>query len=408
MKNIFRFANRADVHNRKIICNISKNAYPLVLSKHIQNIETFTGWLQFWDEVILIVQSPDFSWHESSVQTENGKITAYYVPMARSKWLGNPLFILLGIYRGLVLHKNKNITLWDGSDNGIFGGLIGVVLKIATRRPLLIEIQGEIFDMFNGQMSQYKAYLLRWIGILSIKMATHVRCVSDSTYQKVISFGVPKNRVSIIYSRCNTIVFSRDRFIGNREQLREKYSFNNSDTVFLFVGRFVVFKGLSYLLHAFSLVVKENPMAKLWLVGDGELRREIELLAKQLNIDGSVIFYGSADYNNIAEIMFCSDLFVLSSLDEGLPRVILEAMSINIPVIATDVGGISSIIEHDVTGVLVKSKDVIGLSAAMRIYFTDPEYFNNLARNANISVREKFDYDVSMNKFTSMFRQIVP
>ena len=58
-------------------------------------------------------------------------------------------------------------------------------MKIATRRPLLIEIQGEIFDMFNGQMSQYKAYLLRWIGILSIKMATHVRCVSDSTYQKV-------------------------------------------------------------------------------------------------------------------------------------------------------------------------------------------------------------------------------
>ncbi|MTI38199.1 glycosyltransferase, partial [Fulvivirga lutimaris] len=121
------------------------------------------------------------------------------------------------------------------------------------------------------------------------------------------------------------------------------------------VGGFSFEKNHKGLLQIFNNFKRNYPNAKLKLVGDGPLRRETEELAKDLNLNDSVEFMG---YQTEAlKFIRQADVFVLPSLIEGLPGVILEAQFCKVPVVAYDVGGISEIVKNDLTGKLIKAGD---------------------------------------------------
>ena len=113
------------------------------------------------------------------------------------------------------------------------------------------------------------------------------------------------------------------------------------------VARLADVKDQATLIRAFQRVKKANPHSELHLLGDGPLRTTLESLSKQLEVDQSVIFHGASA--NVAEFLGALDVFVLSSLSEGLPIAILEAMSAGLPIVSTRVGGISEVaVEHTV------------------------------------------------------------
>lgn len=151
-----------------------------------------------------------------------------------------------------------------------------------------------------------------------------------------------------------------DRFINlpKKEETLSRIGINDQENIILFVGRLCYVKGVEYLIRAMNIIVnKKNKKVKLIIIGDGEERQNLEKLTKELNLGNNVIFLGKIPNEKIAEFMASSDVFVLPSLSEGFPSVILEAMACGLPIVATNVGGIPYVVNEEENGFLVMPKD---------------------------------------------------
>jgi L-malate glycosyltransferase len=113
------------------------------------------------------------------------------------------------------------------------------------------------------------------------------------------------------------------------------------------VAQHVEVKGLDVLLRAYAMLAARRPGVTLELIGDGPLTPELERLAAELGVEGSVRFSGRADSERVATALRSADAFVLSSLSENLPVAVLEALCVGLPVVATDVGGVSAAVGAD-------------------------------------------------------------
>ena len=139
----------------------------------------------------------------------------------------------------------------------------------------------------------------------------------------------------------------------DRRKMREKYGFNQEDTIILYIGRFSIEKGLDLLLEAFIGLKSENPKARLTLLGEGPEEKRLKEIVKTQYIEG-VTFMKSVGHEKIPEIINCADTLVLCSLFEGMPTVVLESLACGVPVVSTDVGGVNKVVVDDKTGQLVK------------------------------------------------------
>lgn len=136
------------------------------------------------------------------------------------------------------------------------------------------------------------------------------------------------------------------------------------------VGRLVPFKGHRYLLDAFVLILQNNTGIRLLIVGDGPEREALERRAQALGIASAVTFLGHRE--DVADLLSVMDIFVLPSVEEGFGRVVLEAMALKLPVVATAAGGVVEVVEDKVTGLLVRSEDPRALASAIETFLEDP------------------------------------
>ena len=147
----------------------------------------------------------------------------------------------------------------------------------------------------------------------------------------------------------------------------------------IFVGRLHPVKGVQYLIEAMAIVHQQMPDVKLVIVGDGVERARLEELAEKLNLNGCIQFAGQVPQESIPRLMHQADVFALSSLSEGLPVVILEAMAAGLPIVATKVGGIPDIVEEGVNGYLVNAKSSEEIADRLLILLQNDEMREEIA-----------------------------
>lgn len=168
------------------------------------------------------------------------------------------------------------------------------------------------------------------------------------------------------------------------------------------VGRLAPTKGLPYLIEAFSKVKGQIPQAHLVLLGDGRLRPELEEQAANANCQDSIHFLGHR--NNIEALLRGMDMFVLSSIAEGMPRVILEAMAAKVPCVATNVGGIPEIINSNDVGFLVPPGNPDELARAMIDALNMPENkLEKLIERAQNRVKQLYSHEVVREKLRNLY-----
>jgi glycosyltransferase involved in cell wall biosynthesis len=150
------------------------------------------------------------------------------------------------------------------------------------------------------------------------------------------------------------------------------------------VGRLTKQKGYIYLIDAMPRVIKEMPNVFLVLVGDGELRAELEKRVLDFGIEDKVLFAGQQ--NDVTPFLSRMELFVLPSLWEGLPTAVLESIACGVPVVATDIAGTQELIQDGLTGWLVRPKNPIELASsiveALRSSFHRKEYSTRARESA--------------------------
>ena len=152
------------------------------------------------------------------------------------------------------------------------------------------------------------------------------------------------------------------------------------------VARLSVAKGLTYLLETIALIKATHPGTQFRVYGQGELRQELLDYAGQLGLDGEAIFVGSfTSREELDRIMAETDIFVMSSILEGKPLGVVEAMAYGCPIVATSVGGVPELIEDGVNGLLCEPRDPGCLAQKISELMADPDLRNKLGRAARQS-----------------------
>lgn len=242
---------------------------------------------------------------------------------------------------------------------------------------------------------------LRVIDQLLLRLTDRVICVCPSDYRKGLEAGIVNKKKGVIIH--NGIEIEKFQNLSHRKALRTQYGLDESAIVFGNVGRLHVQKGQRYLLEAFQAVKSRQPHARLWIIGEGELKYELEKFAQDLGIYNSVHFFGAR--TDVHELLSAIDIFVLPSLWEGQPISIMEAGAAGKPVIATNIDGVADILIDGKNALLVPVKDPNVLAAAMMRIIKDTALRNRLSSSIQATVSESFTAETMAKKIGDLYQE---
>jgi len=231
------------------------------------------------------------------------------------------------------------------------------------------------------------------------QFAYRVVGVSEHTSANLMKFEKisPKKIITIP----NGIDGSRFEITIDREKLKKDLGITKNGPIMGLGVRLSEQKGITYLLKAMPKVISRSPEVTLVIAGEGPLEDDLKKEAQTLGILDNVRFVGPR--LDIPELLKLFDIYVLPSLWEGLPMVLLEAMAAGCPVIATDVGGVAAAVKSGVSGILVKSMDVDALSSAMIRLLEDKEIRTKYSQNAMDIFNKNFSAQIMTRKYEKLY-----
>jgi glycosyltransferase involved in cell wall biosynthesis len=275
-------------------------------------------------------------------------------------------------------------------------GIVGMVSAWITRVPHRLHTVAGLPVM---EASGNKKKILLMVEKLTYLCATKVypnsyglqeyileNNLTDKDKLKVIGYGSSNGIDTSYFDRTNEV-------INQSKQIKEKYNLNNQ-FVFCFVGRVVKDKGINELLYAFDALTHKFTKTRLFIVGN--LEEELNPISKQshkiLKENKNIINVGYK--NDIRPYLASSDCFVLPTYREGVPNVVLQACSMELPCIVTDINGCNEIIEDRKHGLIIESKNKDELYIAMRTMLEEKGLSEQLGLNNRNDIIKKYDRKV--------------
>ena len=251
----------------------------------------------------------------------------------------------------------------------------------------------------NLKMRLYNQ-LDRW----SLPAADRVVTVCTPFANLLAHRGVKRGRISVVP---NSIEPHNGAAGESSSALRDKWSLSGSAPIILAVGRHSSEKGHTYFIAAAHVLRQEHPELdfQMLLVGDGPERRRLESQVDQYGLRDRVRFTGHQ--RNAMPYYALADLFVLPSLSEGSPNVLLEAMLTKTPIIASAVGGVPETVEHGNSALLVQPRDPAALARAIVTVLRNSELANALRNKAYATVLTRFSPECSSSSFLSIYGDLL-
>lgn len=386
---------------RRVLVTVFGGTMPLDTDKNTQNMQTWTRLLDYFDEIHIVCCSSDKKDH--TIKHKAKEIYIHHICAPENRVLRYIISIVRMIKKVVDIDKKYHISVLDASEP-LMGGVVCSLSKFIIRKPYLLEIQGELVNISPKTVGYLKAKLFRIITILVEKNADRIRAVSNTIKSQLIAAGIKEYKITVVTSRVKLENFNIIKYQDAKAELRKNLGIDAETKLFVFVGRLVVYKGLRYLFDAVKNMQGMN--FKLLIIGDGELRDELQSQVKELNIEEKVIFHGAVSYDNVPYFIAAADLLIMPSLDEGFPRVMLEAMSLKIPVIASRVGGIREVIEDGINGYFCEPSDPDSIVSTVKKFCRENKK-EIIVDNAYNKVYENFEFETSMAKFIDLYRQLI-
>lgn len=319
----------------------------------------------------------------------------------------SPLTLILGV--GVSMFKRRRlIEAWTSAFNFLKGRIMDVTLGHDTRprlgrwllnrwqrnwKPDILHIQGYtttllfaiewahsrnlpvIYEEHQTPDPQFNW----WMGFeKTINLADRVIAVSEKSAQGLRD--VCKVTRPIVVRG----PLLPDPFPGGWRKVYQR-SLNNPFTITT-VARLYITKGLTYLLDAMAMMQKKHSRIEFKVYGDGDLREELLAKAESLGLNGKQIFLGAfTSRDELHRIMEDTDIFLMSSVLEGQPLAVVEAMAYGCPIVTTNVGGISELIEDNVNGLLCPPENPECLVEKIERLLSDPMLRERLGRAARVA-----------------------
>ena len=277
-------------------------------------------------------------------------------------------------------------------------GLVGAFVARLRGIPLIISLHGS--DIYVAKGNPFFAAISRWI----LSQARAVTACSPELKQDAIRLGSPQNTI--------LLPWGADPDLFTPELKTDNLSKHDTGKIIIAsAGRLVSKKGFHNLLTAFSMVIQEYPNAQLILSGDGPEREHLELYAVTSGVGANITFTGKVTWYQMPKFLANVEIFVLPSIRDGrgnvdgLPTVLLEAMSSGAAVIASDIGGTSLVISDGENGLLVPPGDVQALAHAILRLITNKEMRVNMGQSARDSVLEKYNWTDIAQRIADLISQ---
>jgi len=275
-------------------------------------------------------------------------------------------------------------------DNQIarFAGLL-------SRVPVVTSVRGEI-----GPLIGHKKM---WFELKAQLLSEKIVVNSDWLRRYLLRHGVNNEKIVVIY---NGVDYSRLICKVPREELRIKYNIPENNHVITIVARLHPMKDHITFLRAISLIKETLPKITVLIVGDGDERKSLEAFSNSLMLHNIVRFLGNIE-ENINEIYRITDLLMLTSeCGESFPNVILEAMSVRVPVVASNISAVNEIIDDNENGFLVESKDVENYSKKAIAILSDKNISESIVSSGRKKV-ESFNIPSMVIKYEDLYQRLL-
>jgi glycosyltransferase involved in cell wall biosynthesis len=246
-----------------------------------------------------------------------------------------------------------------------------------------------------GKTLKMKVYF--WLDKFLLDRYDKVIAVSEPIREEVLSKGVSPEKVVTISNGIDLNKFSGDHRV---DRLRKEFGIDKHDRVIGTVGRLTEQKGHVYLLKALKSVVRNYPKTKCLIVGDGPLKPHLMQRSESSNI----IFTGLRD--DMPQIYSLLDIFVLPSIEEGLPMVLLEAMASKNPVVATNVGDIPKVLTEE-TGCLIAAGKEKQLADAILFLLANDEKAKQMGVNGRGRIEKFFSSQKMAEKYGDVYSTLL-
>jgi glycosyltransferase involved in cell wall biosynthesis len=293
----------------------------------------------------------------------------------------------------------KNIILlgWDVDILFVNGlGVEAVLSNIVLRKPMVQKVVGDLaweraigkswvdqtFEDFQRNIQSLKSQVLKVLRTWWIRKSDNIIVPSKYLARWLLSLGVPKNKINIIYNASPAI--------NNFGTIEIPLA---TEVKIVTVTRLVPWKRVDSLIE----VMVQLGEAGLVVIGDGPERSKLEKLSEKLGVTDRIYFAGQKEKAEVLSLMSACDIFVLNSTYEGFPHVLLEAMFLQLPVVATAVGGVPEAIENGKTGMLISTK-AQSLKNALQLLIKDQGFRHELAVAGYLKVRENFGIERMVSK----------
>lgn len=240
---------------------------------------------------------------------------------------------------------------------------------------------------------------------LFLRPCDHVVAVGESVKRALIANeGIPERRIQVIYNGVRLADF--ENTTESRSAVRRELGLGNDSPVAIQVARLDYLKDHLTAVRTARRIKEIRPDFRLLLVGEGAERAKIEQEVSTLGLQDTVLLLGLK--TDVQRLLSAADVFLLTSISEGIPVTLIEAMSACLPVVSTDVGGIPEVVIHGKTGWLAPARDDALLAFHMLDAFKNPDSAAALGKAGEARARELFSEQQMHAAYAEMFTNMLP
>ncbi len=217
-------------------------------------------------------------------------------------------------------------------------------------------------------------------------------------------FNVPHENVDVIPNAVEVEKYHTD---VDRRAVRRRFGVGDHEKLVLYVGRLVPQKGVEYLIRAMPRISWRFPEAKFVIVGEGWMRGHLEWLADQSGQRWRTNFTGFISDEDLIALTKGADVMVVPSVYEPFGIVALEGMAAGVPVVASQVGGLAEVVEHDKTGVWAYPRSPDSIAWGVERVLSDTGYRDWLVKNATEAVKSRFSWEAVAKQTVEVYKRVL-
>lgn len=341
----------------------------------------------------------------------NSNVTVYNTHTPRMRFqAGFGEWVMSHIIGGMFSFKTALSTLFQKRSDfdvvHVHGNLSGLLVSMVNEpTPLVFTTHNPTPWMCTYESpyeQKFREAAYRLVDLNTIKRTDHVIAVNQRLKDEIVSkWSIPPSKVTVVPNGVDTRAFSpSNRKAGD---VRAKYRIEGMFC--LFVGQLRARKGVDFLLRAFDEINDSN--MKCVVVGDGPERNRLEKLVNDLGLRSRVLFTGAVPFGDLTDLYAEAEFFVLPTVAEGSPLVVLEALASGLPVVSTKVSGIPEVVDNEQNGFIVPPRDVRALAERMELLIRDADLRAKMSQNARKSTVENFGWNVVAERTLSVYRKAI-